>query len=131
MFRRISGGGHYREIPKLMSPIADGMQWASRITSVCGIFVLPLLIGIWIDGVFGISPACVLIGSLFGFVGGMWSTLTMCKIPKTYKITFKNGVPQSITCLKCQMTSHNPNDIEQKYCGRCHIFHEDKQGTRE
>lgn len=32
--------------------------------------------------------------------------------------------PKSITCPSCGMTSHNPNDIEQKYCGNCHKFHD-------
>lgn len=31
---------------------------------------------------------------------------------------------QSITCNLCGMRSYNRNDIEQKYCGRCHRFHE-------
>jgi hypothetical protein len=30
----------------------------------------------------------------------------------------------SIQCLTCGLTSHNPNDVEQKYCGHCHKFHE-------
>lgn len=30
-----------------------------------------------------------------------------------------SGQP-SITCPKCRMTSYNPNDIEQGYCGNCH-----------
>jgi hypothetical protein len=30
----------------------------------------------------------------------------------------------SITCLKCGHTSHNPNDVRQKYCGFCKTFHE-------
>ena len=29
----------------------------------------------------------------------------------------------SITCPCCGLTSYNLNDIEQKYCGRCHMFH--------
>ena len=29
----------------------------------------------------------------------------------------------SITCVACGMTSHNPTDIERKYCGNCHVFH--------
>jgi ribosomal protein S27AE len=28
----------------------------------------------------------------------------------------------SITCPRCGMTSHNPNDIEQQYCGNCHEY---------
>jgi hypothetical protein len=31
---------------------------------------------------------------------------------------------QSITCMRCGMTSHNPNDIAQYYCAACKIFHE-------
>ena len=30
---------------------------------------------------------------------------------------------KSITCPKCGMTSHNPNDIENMYCGNCRQFH--------
>jgi len=32
--------------------------------------------------------------------------------------------PPSITCPKCNMTSHNPNDVREKYCSNCHMFHE-------
>lgn len=31
---------------------------------------------------------------------------------------------QSITCLKCNMTSYNVNDVVHRYCGNCHEFHE-------
>ncbi len=31
----------------------------------------------------------------------------------------------SITCLLCGMTSFNPTDVAQKYCGNCDVFHED------
>lgn len=31
------------------------------------------------------------------------------------------GVEQpSITCPVCRMTSYNPNDIREGYCGNCH-----------
>lgn len=30
-----------------------------------------------------------------------------------------------ITCPKCGRTSYHPVDIEKKYCGACHEFHED------
>jgi hypothetical protein len=26
----------------------------------------------------------------------------------------------SITCPRCHMTSHNPNDVREGYCGNCH-----------
>lgn len=35
--------------------------------------------------------------------------------------------PASITCLKCGMTSHNPNDIKNMYCGNCHKFHSETE----
>lgn len=32
---------------------------------------------------------------------------------------------RAIRCLICDLTSHNPNDVEQRYCGHCKLFHED------
>lgn len=32
---------------------------------------------------------------------------------------------KGIQCLLCGLTSFNYNDITNKYCGHCHIFHED------
>lgn len=29
-----------------------------------------------------------------------------------------------IKCKVCDLTSYNPNDIREKFCGRCHKFHE-------
>ena len=29
----------------------------------------------------------------------------------------------SITCLACGRTSYNANDVAQRYCGNCHVFH--------
>ena len=31
-------------------------------------------------------------------------------------------VSPSITCPRCQMTSYNPNDVLNGYCGNCHDF---------
>lgn len=31
----------------------------------------------------------------------------------------------SITCPVCHMTSHNPNDIAEGYCGHCHRWTSD------
>jgi len=31
----------------------------------------------------------------------------------------------SITCLRCGLSSFHPTDVAEKYCGRCHVFHED------
>jgi hypothetical protein len=31
----------------------------------------------------------------------------------------------SITCHQCGLTSHNQNDVVNRYCGHCHVFHDD------
>jgi hypothetical protein len=32
---------------------------------------------------------------------------------------------KAIKCLRCNRISHNPNDIRERYCANCHVFHED------
>lgn len=39
---------------------------------------------------------------------------------KTYRIG-EDG--KSITCLKCFKTSYHPEDVMERYCGACHVFH--------
>jgi len=34
---------------------------------------------------------------------------------------------RSITCHVCGLTSWNPNDVAQKYCGCCHVFHDQRE----
>jgi hypothetical protein len=34
---------------------------------------------------------------------------------------------RSITCKRCGMTSHNLNDVRNRYCGHCKLFHEDEE----
>ena len=41
---------------------------------------------------------------------------------KTYTIAADG---KSITCLRCKMTSHNPNDVAHHYCGKCNVSHDD------
>lgn len=41
-----------------------------------------------------------------------------------YTILEEYGV-KSITCHLCGMTSYNPNDVENVYCGNCHRFLKD------
>ena len=42
----------------------------------------------------------------------------------TYIVGKRKGYP-SILCLCCGLGSANLNDIQQKYCGFCHTFHEE------
>lgn len=39
------------------------------------------------------------------------------------------GSGKSIQCLVCGTTSYNPSDVAQRYCGFCHVFHEDAVST--
>jgi len=40
---------------------------------------------------------------------------------KTYEILNEG---RSIMCLRCGLVSYHPKDVEEKYCGNCHIFHQ-------
>jgi hypothetical protein len=31
---------------------------------------------------------------------------------------------RAIVCTTCHLTSHHPLDVREKYCGRCHVFHD-------
>ena len=42
--------------------------------------------------------------------------------PDTFVIS-ENG--KSIKCLHCNTTSHNTKDVQYRYCGKCHMFHDD------
>ena len=33
----------------------------------------------------------------------------------------------SIICGQCGMTSYNPHDVQERYCGNCHGLHEDRK----
>jgi hypothetical protein len=32
--------------------------------------------------------------------------------------------PDAITCPRCGMTSYSPGDAAYRYCGNCHLFHD-------
>lgn len=32
---------------------------------------------------------------------------------------------KAIRCCICTLTSYNPDDVKNLYCGHCHIFHDD------
>jgi len=46
---------------------------------------------------------------------------------KTFRIAhgkFDGRLEKGIKCLRCGRTSWNQNDVEKKYCGSCHQFHD-------
>jgi len=47
----------------------------------------------------------------------------------TYKIK-RRGDHVSIECLRCGCVSYNPNDVNNRYCGKCHVFHDTGKGYR-
>lgn len=53
--------------------------------------------------------------------------MTDPKISKTGYTIADDGL--SITCHRCEMTSHNMSDVRNAYCGKCHAFH-DPSGER-
>jgi hypothetical protein len=58
----------------------------------------------------------------------MESTFVDGRVQQTGYIIHRERGRVTITCLRCQSISANPNDVENKYCGRCHRFHEE-EGT--
>ena len=43
-----------------------------------------------------------------------------------YLVRVVDGRP-TITCLACGRSSTNTHDVAQRYCGACHVFHDDQQ----
>ena len=37
-----------------------------------------------------------------------------------------NRLVLGIRCHTCQRVSFHPKDISERYCGHCHVFHEDR-----
>ncbi len=44
---------------------------------------------------------------------------------KTY-IIYEGSGRKAIFCTRCEVLSWHPRDVEEKYCPKCHIFHEDE-----
>ncbi len=50
---------------------------------------------------------------------------TFWPIP-SYQAELRDGFP-TITCLRCNMTSWSPGDVQHLYCGNCHEYHIQKK----
>ena len=61
------------------SKLAVGMDWAARASSIGLEFVLPTLLGAYLDSKFGSSPLCVVLGAFLGFGVGMTHILRIAK----------------------------------------------------
>lgn len=67
--------------PQSPNPLAEGIAWASRITTISLGFVLPVLVGAYLDRWFGTKPVGALIGLGLGFVTGMVSVIGLTREP--------------------------------------------------
>ena len=64
------------------TPLALGIAWASRITTLALEFVLPTLAGWWLDGKLGSRPVGMIVGAILGFLVGMVHLLQIARGPK-------------------------------------------------
>jgi ribosomal protein L37E len=56
-----------------------------------------------------------------------WMVAALCCFAASVvfqKIGKRLGSQPSITCPRCGMISYHPQDIEQRYCVKCHLFHD-------
>ena len=67
------------------SPLASGLEWSSRITTVALEMVIPALLGYWLDQRLGTLPLFIVLGSVFGFVAGLLSLLRLTRPTKPDK----------------------------------------------
>lgn len=43
-------------------------------------------------------------------------------------VRFRIGsAPPFIECASCGVRSYNPNDVSERYCPRCHVFHDEEE----
>ena len=59
--------------------MAEATKWVSIVTSFVGVLIIPPLAGIWIDNLLGAKCLFAILGTIFGFVGGMYGLLGMVK----------------------------------------------------
>ncbi len=62
-----------------VSSLAEAMKWVSVVTSVVGVMTVPPLVGMWVDKLLGTKCLFLILGVIFGFVGGMYGLLEMVK----------------------------------------------------
>jgi ATP synthase protein I len=61
------------------SPLAQGMEWASKISTLGLVFALPPLLGLYLDRRLGMPSVGILAGMVIGFASGMFYVLRMAR----------------------------------------------------
>ncbi|MFK7821373.1 MAG: AtpZ/AtpI family protein [Planctomycetaceae bacterium] len=73
---------------------AKSMYWGSRATSAAMQFVVPALIGLWVDGQYGFSPWGIVVGAVLGFAFGLRELVRlMHQMDKAAERTKNRGEP--------------------------------------
>lgn len=67
-------------LPHEPSPIAQALQWVSRVLAVAAVMVLPGVAGQWLDERWG-TGFLALLGLALGVTAGIWSLLAMTRPP--------------------------------------------------
>jgi len=55
--------------------IAEALKWSNKIFTIAGMMILPIVGGMFLDGMLGSVCAFTIFGTIVGFVGGMYSLL--------------------------------------------------------
>lgn len=61
------------------SPLALGLDWSSRVTTVALEMVVPALLGYWADQKLGTFVLFLIVGTSFGFITGLMSLLRLVR----------------------------------------------------
>ncbi len=56
-------------------PLVQAMDWASRIMALALQMVVPALLGYWLDTKVGTGFAFLIMGTVIGFITGMWQLI--------------------------------------------------------
>ena len=62
-----------------VSPLGVGLQWASRIAAIGVEFVLPAVVGGWLDRSLGTNPWFTILGCFLGLAAGMVHILRIAR----------------------------------------------------
>jgi F0F1-type ATP synthase assembly protein I len=59
--------------------MAVALEWTARTTAISVEMVAPALVGHWLDLQWDISPLCLLLGAILGFIIAMMNLVQMAK----------------------------------------------------
>lgn len=71
-----------------MTPYQIASEWISKVSTIVGAFVAPVLLGLWLDYLWVGKPRIVMAGALLGFATGFFTLLRM--VPQSGKSGHKH-----------------------------------------